>query len=151
MKDAELIQSARYECLVFYLTKKGRQEIGSTQESPKRKMLLHTLMRNDLYIHLGCPIGWEKEKQVRKPISITSDAFYNKKDQPHFIEIDRSMPMKENRKKINQYETLSKAFAGINKELTLIFYTVTDHRKKMLERYAKGKVKIIVYSVEDLR
>lgn len=160
LEDDKLVKYIKREMNIYHLTKEGRELIGSEQELPKHRNIDHILMRNDLYVYLGNPQSWKIEQEVEVSGEvIRADAYFTrpKKDTQRqidrcFVEVDHTTPMIENKKKITQYEKLNKAFkTQYDQELTLIFYVVSETRKRTIIKYAKGKVPVEVYSVSDLR
>lgn len=153
LKDDKLVNFIKREMNIYHLTKEGRELIGSEKELPKSRVMDHILMRNDLFIYLGCPPSWtiEQEVEVGKEV-IRSDAYFRKNKEHYFVEVDHTQPMKENRKKILSYEKMNAAHRKqFDADINLVFYTVSQIRKQKLEQFAKGKVPIQVYSVTDLR
>lgn len=135
---------------IFYLNQTGRDMIGSEKEMKKTMQIDHYLMRNDMYIFLGCPEDWRLEHplkveviqndngisfggmNLKKEIKFIADASCNINQVRHYIEVDNVQQMKENKKKIEQYSILRKA-----KEFTLIFYTSSDIRQNKLYEWCK--------------
>lgn len=154
MESEKLINSVRREQKIYYLTKKGRQYVGSSKDVPGKQVIEHILMRNQLYIRLGCPGTWRTERPISlkdSGVRIVPDAMYNVKNLYYFIEVDRSQPMSENRKKIDQYTILKDAFLQqFGEEPILLFYVMTDNRKKAINAYAHGKIRCKIYTTEDV-
>lgn len=129
------IRSHRREFKVYYLSNRGKERIGSNQSDLKQGQIKHTLMRNDLYIKLGMPNPWMKEKPL--PLgkeTIIPDATYIKDGVYHFVEIDNTQTMRTNYEKIKKYAMLSKIMEQQGEKMKLIWYTVSDVRKVKLEK-----------------
>ncbi|MGM9924689.1 MAG: hypothetical protein ACI35R_10625, partial [Bacillus sp. (in: firmicutes)] len=82
----------------------------------------HTLLRNDVYLSLNCPIDWQTETvleyEVQQPNSfgiiikgmavatkakMVADAYYTRNGYSHIVEIDNIRDMKDNRQKLQSY------------------------------------------------
>ncbi|RDW18058.1 hypothetical protein CWR48_10665 [Oceanobacillus arenosus] len=149
MEKDNLISSLRTEQKIYYLSNRGKERIGSSQGELKKSQLVHTLMRNDLYILLGQPSDWKKEKpiKVNGEVFLIPDASCMIKGEHHFIEIDNQQTMKTNIEKIKKYKELSPAiFQQYNHTPTLIWYTLSDIRRgKLKEVCDKIGVKYVIY------
>jgi len=150
---------------IYYLNQLGREVIGSDKETKWNNQIDHHLLRNDMYIYFGCPDDWEnedsvtfkyKEKQDNKIIWKTSkiipDATFTKEGVHHFLEVDRTQSMTENKKKINQYKLLDWSIQEKYKtKPVLVFYTTTNHRKQILEDVcSKVGLDHMILTKEDL-
>ncbi|WP_337970033.1 replication-relaxation family protein [Virgibacillus salexigens] len=135
MEKEKLLLAARYEKKVYYLSNKGKQGIGSTQGKLNKKEVTHALMRNDLYIKLGMPEKWFKERSVSwGDNKLIPDATFIRNDTYHFVEIDNQQTMVTNKDKIKKYKELSKViFNQYKHHPILIWYTVSDLRRKKLK------------------
>lgn len=157
MEESGLIKSHRHECKIYYLSNKGRERIGSTKDTPAKNLIEHILMRNDLYIYFRCPKTWQNElplsmRHGMEKVKIVPDAIFHEGNQYYMVEIDRTQTMRKNKKKIDQYEKLKTGFMQqFSKEPILIFYTLTENRKKMIQDYCKGKVKCKAFTINDLK
>lgn len=150
MEKEKAISSVRMERKVYYLSNRGKEQIGSTQGELKRSWITHTVMRNDLYIKLGMPDNWQKEVPVTlngEKGYLIPDAMYHAGKKFYFIEIDNQQAMRTNYDKIERYGKLFKAMYGQYKEHpTLIWYTLSDVRKQKLEAACeKTGVKFKIY------
>ncbi len=114
----------------------------------KRNEIQHTLMRNDLYIKMGMPKDWAKEKPIRSngEILLIPDAMFTKRNEYHFVEIDNMQAMRINYDKIKKYKELSKMmFRQYKHHPTLIFYTLSDSRKNKIKSCCnKNGVKVVI-------
>lgn len=148
MEKDKLINAARYEKKIYYLSNKGKQQIGSNQGELKKSQIIHSLMRNDLYIKLGMPYDWKKEWKMKWGDNILiPDATFKKSGEFHFVEIDNKQTMATNIDKIKKYKELSSViFKQFNHTPTLIWYTLSEVRKKRLKEVCnKNGVKNVVY------
>jgi hypothetical protein len=143
---------------VYYLNKKGRDLIGSENEVSWTLQLEHYLMRNDLFIHYGCPKSWVIEKKVSygtvgtKEHYVIPDArFKNEHNIWTFIEVDRIQTMSENRKKIERYAELSPIMQSQGQKPTIVFYTLRSSRKEKLNALCKeAGLDCVIYTQEEL-
>jgi hypothetical protein len=141
---------------VIYLNKKGREFIASEKEELKVSyQTLHSLMRNEVYIHFQCPYDWKSEyallTSVKAPSSfvifgeglspinkktVVCDAVFKRNGYFYLIEVDNERKMIDNKKKIDSYREVLPAY----KEETpmLYFFTKTESRKRKLEEWLKG-------------
>ena len=135
---------------VFYLNKEGRALIGSEKEIKANQNLEHTLLRNDVYIYLNCPVTWESEKvleyaseqpnlsgiivrgvNVATKKKIVSDGYYLRNGYTHVVEIDNKRDMMDNHKKIISYKECFKYLDTPRLEM----FTTTLDRKRKLEKW----------------
>lgn len=141
---------------IIYLNKAGRELIGATKEVKKTSGIDHDLLRNEVYLHFGCPMDWENEfiTEVEievvptlemkingvKPATkrkIVSDAAFIRNGYIHLIEVDNTRDMSDNKKKIQRYEEI---ISSINNAVpVLLFFTTTEDRKRKLESWCRGK------------
>ncbi len=148
MEKDKLINSIRTEQKVYFLSNKGKELIGSNQGELKKSWITHTLMRNDLYIKLGMPDTWRKEKQVKwGENKLIPDATYMNSGEYHFVEIDNQQTMTKNIDKIKKYKDLSHIiFQQYNHRPTLIWATLSSVRaQKITDACTKEGLKFIVY------
>lgn len=148
MEKDKLIKAVRYEKKIYYLSNRGKQQIGSSQGELKKVWIQHTLMRNDLYISLGMPDTWKKEWPVKwGENKLIPDASFKRKGKFAFVEIDNQQTMQTNKEKIKLYKDLFKAiFNQYSHQPTLIWYTLSDIRKnKLKEACTKAGVKFVIY------
>lgn len=131
---------------VYYLNKCGRSLIGSDKDVKKTSNLEHTLLRNNVYLHLNCPIDWCNESVleyeveqansygiIMKGLSVATkckmvaDAVYTRNGYTHIVEIDNVRDMKDNRKKLQSYVD---CFKYIDTPRLEIFTTTLDRKRK---------------------
>jgi hypothetical protein len=145
-----VIQSIReylnYKALkehVYYLNKKGAEMIGGQVTVTGNSPLQHIVMRNDIYIFYHYPKDWKPEAKTRwkeggKEYSIVSDARFTYHGQMYFLEVDITQKMAENKRKVEKYAYL---FRFIQRQQIgdpiLLWYTVSEVKKKQLEKWCK--------------
>ncbi|OEH53073.1 hypothetical protein AQ616_18730 [Oceanobacillus sp. E9] len=148
MEKDKLLLSARLEKKIYYLSNKGKQLIGSAQGILSKKEVTHALMRNDLYIELGLPKDWRKERPVTwGDKKLIPDATFKRNGEFYFIEIDNQQTMATNIEKIKKYKDLSYIIhQQYNHRPTLIWYTLSEIRKKKLKELCeKSSIKYEIY------
>lgn len=148
MEKDGLIKAVRYEMKIYYLSNKGKQQIGSNKGDLNKSQIIHALMRNDLYICLGMPKTWEVERPVVwGSEKLIPDARFTQRNEYHFVEIDNKQTMATNIEKIKKYKDLSKViFNQYGHHPTLIWYTLSEARKKKLHDLCKKYgLKYVVY------
>src|SRR5690606_2159831 len=148
MEKDKLINSVRYEKKIYYLSNKGKQQIGSNQGELKKSQIIHALMRNDLYIRLGMPKEWHKERPVKwGDNKLIPDVTFKQRGEFHFVEIDNKQTMKTNEEKIKKYKELSHViFQQYNHRPTIIWYSLSEVRKKKLKQLCeKYSIKYRIY------
>ena len=138
---------------VIYLNKEGRQLIGSTKEVKKSPLIAHTLLRNEAFIHFGCPLDWRTEHPLTKQETalsgfqikveglslkqekkVIADAVFSRNGYLYIIEIDHTRNMADNRKKIELYREI---LPSLENPLLYLF-TGSDDRKRKLAAWMKG-------------
>lgn len=139
---------------VYYLNKVGRERVGAIKAIAKNSQYKHTLMRNDIYTHYGCPEMWENEYPIKtEELYFVTDALFMVDGIHYFLEVDNQQKMQENKKKLNNYYLFKNTQLVQSKNNgtfpTLIFYTVTETRKAQLLELNPG-LDLIVYTIQDL-
>ncbi|MGM9987172.1 MAG: hypothetical protein ACI35O_08085 [Bacillaceae bacterium] len=152
---------------VIYLNKNGRNLIGSDKEVKSTAALEHSLLRNEVYLHLNSPIDWKTEYpiesnntptwmqasgiKVAQSKKLISDAVYSRNGVHHFVEIDNTRHMIDNHHKLKTYaEIIPKLSYGKNYSLQI--YTTTPDRKRKFEKWAKElKLKCEVKIFNEIR
>lgn len=149
MEKDKTLKSIRKDRKIYYLSNKGKEQIGSNQSDLKKDMIQHTLMRNDLYIKLGMPNDWKVEVPLKidGEVILICDAMFSKNGEYHFVEIDNTQSMRTNFDKIKKYKKMSRViFNNFNHHPTLIWYTHSNIRKEKLKNACeKSALKFIVY------
>lgn len=137
---------------IYYLSKDGREYIGCDKIRKKSNVVQHSIMRNQFWLHFGCPKDWRNELKISNGnTTVIADAVFTRNGFYHFLEVDHLQTMKENRTKIERYkmlmESLGKQFGYYP---TLIWITTTEYRRKQLEKACEG-LKVKVYTVDDIK
>src|SRR5690625_1416572 len=90
MEKEKVISSIRTEQKIYFLSNRGKEQIGSNQGELNKRLLVHTLMRNDLFIKLGMPKSWLKENPVKveDEVFLIPDARFKRNGEFHFVEVD---------------------------------------------------------------
>ena len=154
----------RYNENVYYLNKAGCELMGETNEkgelNEKRwvQSVEHYILRNDLYIYYDKPSPFHIEPDI--PVggvgstnTIRPDAYFVRDNVHHFLEVDRTQKMLENRKKIELYSKLS-PYIRMKYEMhpRIVFYTFSKIRQEKLTAWCKElEVKCSVYTIADLK
>lgn len=148
----------RFSENAYYLNKKGREYVGSTNAVNKTNQLEHKLMRNDLRIYYDYPHDWKNEAELIVTINgkkqrIIADASFTIQGTIFFVEVDNKQTMVNNYKKIDFY---AEAFRVIENrtgnEPMLIFYTNSEIRKEKILAYATDKgITAGVFTKRDLQ
>lgn len=141
---------------VMYLNKKGREFIASEKgDITISYSTLHTLMRNEVYIHFKCPQDWKNEYPLEtnikaqnsfamfnsglSPINkkkVVCDAVFKRNGYLHLIEVDNERKMIDNQKKIENYKEVLPAYK--DETPIVYFFTKTESRKRKLAEWLKG-------------
>lgn len=140
---------------VYYLSKEGRDYVGCEKIRKKGGHVQHTIMRNEMWLHYGCPPDWKSEIKVSDGrTQVIVDAMFMKTLQYHFLEVDHTQTMKENRIKIERYKALMEN-GLIAKKLghfpTVVWLTTTELRRKQLQETCKGLPSVKVYTLADIK
>jgi hypothetical protein len=140
---------------IYYLSKQGREYIGSEKIVKKTIQTKHILMRNQYYIFQGQPDYWKNEMKVTDggKVTVISDALFQKLDRYHIFECDVTQTMKENANKIMKYKQIydSKEFQN---RLTYFpkvhFLTESPYRKEKLMSLLNG-LPFQVFTFDEIR
>lgn len=118
---------------VFYLSKKGRHEIGGAAVRRKTLAIDHFLLRNDVYLKFRPP-RWKNEPLIKvSGQEIRPDALFATKDGRQFLlEVDITRSMKDNRDKIQAYKKLKKGLG--DRFPVVMFATISEFRRSELKR-----------------
>lgn len=139
---------------IYYLNKEGREYVNSNKIRKKNSFVGHVIMRNDFYIYMGYPSDWKNEVKIKDgEFQVICDAWFRRNDRYHFLEVDCTQKMKENRKKVEQYKGLLRNGA-IEKHFgyfpRLIWLTTTELRRKQLTELCKD-LPSEVYTINDIK
>jgi hypothetical protein len=140
---------------IYYLSKDGREYVECEKIRKKGGHVAHTIMRNQLWIHLGCPFMWKNEIEVSDgKTKLIVDAMYQHGIHQHFLEVDNTQSMKENKLKIERYKQLYKN-GLIAEKLKLfpviVWVTTTDFRRKQLQEACRELPIVKVYTITDIK
>ena len=142
---------------VYWLSSVGRELIGAESEVKWSIQVEHHLLRGDMYLYYNCPADWF----VEEPVTVTQglsqfvvipDATFTLDGVFHFLEVDRTQSMSDNKKKIEQYAKLNPLIhTQFNHQPILVFYTTTPLRKEKLTSLCDSlQVKCKIYTKEDI-
>src|SRR5690625_7694709 len=78
---------------IYYLNSKGREVVSSEKVRKKITNVDHYLMRNDLYIELGCPGTWKNEIKIisrskKGDVTVVSDSHFTNSNRHSIVVID---------------------------------------------------------------
>jgi Holliday junction resolvase len=133
---SEYLSSFRHKENVYYLNKQGREVVRSSKICKKTPQVDHYLMRNSLFIHLGCPVNWRNEIKIKVgDIHIVSDAMFEDKTFINIVEVDFTQKMLENRNKIEKYREI---VSLTGKNFKFHWITTTHNRQKQLYELHEG-------------
>lgn len=140
---------------IFYLNKHGRQYVDCAKIRKKGGHVQHTVMRNDLWLHYGCPNDWRSEIKVSDgKASVIVDAMFTQSLRYHFVEVDNSQSMAENRAKIKRYKELHDN-GLLTKQLghypTVVWLTTTELRRQQLQDASKALPITKVFTLSDIK
>lgn len=150
----EYLHSFRDGDTVYYLNKYGREMIGSTRRIKRTLQTKHTLMRNDFYFYIGCPVYWKNEMKVviDGKVILIADAIFKKDGRYHFLEVDNTQTMAENKIKIGKYKDLLNK--GLQQQFgyfpTLHIVTANRMRVKRFKEMCEG-LPVNVYWIDDIK
>jgi hypothetical protein len=120
---------------VYYLNQRGRDQVNCKVIRKKTQNVSHTILRNQLFIHLGYPSTWKNEIKVKVGgVSLICDAKFEHKKTPCFVEVDCAQSMKRNRAKIEKY----RKFRELAGSFQLIWITDLESRRSRLEELCSG-------------
>lgn len=98
------LSSFQLDEMVYYLSAKGRQEIGSNVVRKRTNLVTHFLLRNEVYIKYR-PSYWRAEFPIKfGEKTIIPDAIFKLDAQFVFLEVDNTQSMQANKKKIELYK-----------------------------------------------
>lgn len=122
---------------VYHLNKKGRERIGCEIVRKKTPNIQHFLVRNQFYIYMRRPSGWENEIKIKAGnLSMICDAEFRLRGGKRcFVEVDISQPLIKNRAKIDRYKKLKEM---TNDAFDLIWVTELESRRHKLSQLCEG-------------
>lgn len=138
---------------IYYLNKNGREYVESGKVRKKSIQINHYLMRNDFWLYSKCPTDWKNEVKISNGnISIVADAMYSIGGLQHFLEVDNTQTMKENRAKIERYiQLLNSVRAKVGHFPVIVWLTTTELRRKQLEEACRVLPHFKVFSISDIK
>lgn len=139
---------------VYYLSKLGRDMIGSKKQVKRTLQTKHTLMRNDFFFYIGCPSKWTNEVKVTDgETNLVTDALFTKSNKHQFLEVDNTQTMTENSLKIRKYREMFDR-GLFQKEFgyypTLHIVTVNKSRVRKFNDMCEG-LPVQVYLHDDIK
>lgn len=140
---------------IYYLNKNGREYVGCDKIRKQGGHMYHAIMRNDLWLYYGSPRDWRNEIKVSDGRThVIVDAMFTQSLRYHFLEVDRTQTMAENRAKIKRYLTLIDN-GGLTKSLghvpTLVWLTTTELRRKQLLEACKALPTTKVFTIDEIK
>ncbi len=140
---------------IYYLNANGRAYVDCNKIRKKGAHVEHTIMRNEFWLFYGTPHDWKNEIKVSDgKATIICDAMFTKSLMYHFLEVDNTQPMSENRTKIARYKELADngLLAQKLKHFpTVVWLTSTELRRKQLQEACKGLPVVRVYTITDIK
>ncbi|PID15614.1 hypothetical protein CSV63_07505 [Sporosarcina sp. P34] len=141
---------------IYYLSKQGRSYVDCEKVRKKGGHVQHIVMRNEMWLFSSQPKDWKNEVKVSDGHStvITDAMFSDSWDRKHFLEVDSTQTMKENRNKIKRYvELLNNGL--VEEKLghfpTLVWLTTTEHRRDQLKKECTGLQAVMVFTMNDIK
>lgn len=136
------------------LSKRGREWVGGKE----RKYTLHMhhfLLRNEFMIKRNIPMKDfypESPKNIKvNGEKVIPDAFYKHNNQWHFLEVDRTQKMIENKNKIELYRVYrdsGKFPKSYGHYPTIIYVTQSEYRRKELRGLLNGMKSEVILETE---
>lgn len=141
---------------IYYLSKLGKSYVDCEKVRKKGGQVNHAIMRNDMWLFHDCPKDWKNEIKVSDGhATVVVDAMFTDNwDRKHFLEVDNTQKMKENRDKIKRYKELFRN--GLIEEKlghfpSIVWLTTTEHRRKQLKEECEGLPVVMVFTTNDIR
>jgi hypothetical protein len=136
--------------LVWYLSAKGRKEIGSETVRKRTPLVQHTVLRNEVYVAYR-PDIFKPEYSVKwDGNEIIADAIYRKNGVYTLLEIDLQQSVGANERKITQYKELRDSGKWTQKYgafPSILFVTTSEHRRTRLRALLDGmKAEVLTFS-----
>lgn len=149
----DLLSSFQLEEKVYYLSAKGRKEIGSTTIRRRTLHTQHTLLRNEVYLRYR-PEYWRVEFPIKwADKAIIPDAIFKRDGQFIFLEVDHTQAMAQNEKKIALYRELRETQIFQKKHAhfpTILYVTVSEYRQKNLRAFL-NEIKAEILTFKELK
>lgn len=141
---------------IYYLSKKGKTYVECERLRKKGGHVQHTIMRNDFWLYYECPKDWRNEIKVKDGYTkiIVDAMFTDNWDRSHFLEVDHTQTMIENRGKIKRYKELL-GNGLIEEKLghfpTIVWLTTTEYRREQLKKECDGLPAVMVFTINDIK
>lgn len=138
---------------VYYLNSFGREYVNSQKVRKKSQFVNHVIMRNEFFLFMKCPVEWKNEMRVKDgKVNLIVDAWFKSGGKFHFLEVDSTQKMAENRAKINAYRELQQRgiiARDVGYFPVLVWLTASDYRKKQLQSLLEG-IPSRVFSLSEI-
>lgn len=140
---------------IYYLSATGRAYVDCEKVRKKGGHIYHTVMRNDLWLYYDCPADWRAEIEVSDgDVKIVVDAMFTKSLHYHFLEVDRTQTMQENKKKIKRYIQLYRN-GNVERQIghfpAIVWLTTSELRRKQLIDASHELPVVRVCTIEDIK
>jgi hypothetical protein len=139
---------------IYYLNSSGREYVAHKKVLRKNQFVNHVIMRNEFYLFAGRPTEWRPELKVKDGISsVVTDVWFKANNRFHFLEVDSTQKMSENKVKAQSYLNMyqNKALESHFKYFPpLIWLTTTELRRKQLKKLCE-QLPCQVYTLQDLK
>lgn len=154
---------------IVYLNKEGRNLIGSNREVKKSALFDHILLTNKVYIHYDCPVTWKREHiisirqepvhafqiqvkglSIKNEVKLIADAMFERNGYTHLIEVDNTLPMVENKKKIKRYLELWPEIRKRYSNPKLCIFTKSEKRKRTFQEGLRN-VPNEIFTFEEIK
>jgi hypothetical protein len=140
---------------IYYLNAKGRALVNCDKVRKSTGNVQHYIMRNYIYIAVGCPASWRNEIRVisegatkKDKVICVPDALYKQGDQFVIVEVDNTQTMKKNQAKIEKYRILKQRLAFGMIAPKFVWITRSEHRRNELLKLSEG-LQTQVYTMAD--
>lgn len=140
---------------IYYLNANGRAYVDCNKIRKKGGHVEHTIMRNEFWLFYGNPHDWRNEVKVSDgKATIICDALFTKSLRYHFLEVDHTQPMAENRTKIARYKELHNN-GLLTQKLehfpTMVWLTTSELRRNQLLEACKELPLAKVYTFAEIK
>lgn len=140
---------------IYYLNANGRAYVDCYKIRKKGAHVEHTIMRNEFFLFYGCPSDWRSEIKISdSKATVICDAMFTKSLRYHFLEVDNTQPMSENRTKIKRYKDLydnGLLAQKLQHFPTVVWLTTTELRRQQLQDACKTLPLTKVYTINEIR
>jgi hypothetical protein len=146
----DLLSAFQLEEKVYFLSAKGRKEIGSTTVRRRTLHTQHALLRNEVYLRY-LPEYWRVEFPIKwADKTIIPDAIFKRDGQFVFLEVDHTQAMAQNEKKIALYREIRETQIFQKKHghfPSILIVTVSEYRQKHLRALLDGmKAEVLTFN-----